>query len=206
MLKEIFAELVVKYCHDEIIAEQLWSEIEMAYTSSERYYHNLSHLQAVYDEIKEQDNLVGDINTMLFALFYHDFVYDPLKSDNELQSANFAKQRLEQIGCQQNIIDKCYSLIMATKGHNRVEDNDINMFTDADISILGKDWETYLAYSQSIRKEYQIYPDEIYYPGRAKVLTHFLSMEAIYKTDDFHTKYEKQAKANLLRELKLTAQ
>lgn len=206
MLKEIFTKLVVKYCRNEIIAEQLWAEMEAAYASSGRYYHNLSHLQAVYEELKEQENLVEDINAMLFALFYHDFVYDPLKSDNELQSANFAKQRLQQIGCPQTIIDKCYLLIMATKGHDRVDDNDINMFTDADISILGKDWETYFAYSQSIRKEYQLYSDEIYYPGRAKVLAHFLSMNAIYKTDHFHINYEKQARANLLRELKLTEQ
>lgn len=206
MLKEIFIKLIAQYCNNEIIAENLWSEIEEAYTSFGRYYHNLHHLQALYNEIKEQKNAVRDINAMLFALFYHDFIYDPLKNDNELQSAILAKQKLQAIGCPQEVIDKCYSLIMATKGHDRADDNDINLFTDTDISILGKDWETYLTYSQLIRKEYQIYPDEIYYPGRAKVLTHFLSMKTIYKTEQFQAKYEKQARANLLSELELTKQ
>jgi predicted metal-dependent HD superfamily phosphohydrolase len=39
---------------------------------------------------------------------------------------------------------------------------------DADLSILGKDLDTYLAYTKMIRKEYSIYPDFLYKPGRKK--------------------------------------
>ncbi|MDX2245424.1 MAG: hypothetical protein SF052_01505 [Bacteroidia bacterium] len=80
-------------------------------------------------------------------------------------------------------------------------DNDTNLFTDADLSILGQKREIYHAYSTNVRKEYAIYPDILYNPGRKKVLQHFLAMEQIFKTPHFQEKYEAQARANLEEEL-----
>jgi predicted metal-dependent HD superfamily phosphohydrolase len=80
-------------------------------------------------------------------------------------------------------------------------DSDINIFTDADLSVLGQDWNTYENYLIQIRKEYSIYPDFVYNSGRKKVLQHFLSMERIFKTNNFFEKLEAQAKENLQREL-----
>jgi len=54
-----------------------------------------------------------------------------------------------------------------------------------------------------IRKEYKVYPDIIYKPGRRKVVQHFLAMERIYKTDYFFVRLEQQAKENLTKELTL---
>jgi predicted metal-dependent HD superfamily phosphohydrolase len=45
-----------------------------------------------------------------------------------------------------------------------------------------------------------MYPDFLYKPGRRKVLTHFLEMERIFKSDHFYQKYEEQARKNLLFE------
>lgn len=52
-------------------------------------------------------------------------------------------------------------------------------------------------YTKQIRKEYSIYPDFLYKPGRKKVLEHFLQLENIFKTDYFKTKYEVQARKNI---------
>jgi predicted metal-dependent HD superfamily phosphohydrolase len=62
---------------------------------------------------------------------------------------------------------------------------------------------TYTQYYQAVRKEYAIYPDLIYNPGRKKVLQHFLSMENIFKTTFFIEKFETTAKLNLQREISL---
>ncbi len=80
---------------------------------------------------------------------------------------------------------------------------DINYLLDADLSVLGKDRETYLVYTQMIRKEYSIYPDFLYKPGRKKVLRHFLELENIFKTEYFRDQYETQAKENIETELRL---
>jgi predicted metal-dependent HD superfamily phosphohydrolase len=81
------------------------------------------------------------------------------------------------------------------------ENTDTNLFTDADLSILGQPWETYLAYAQNVRKEYGQYPKIIYRSGRKKVLRHFLEMERIFKTEYFFEKYEICARKNIEQEL-----
>jgi len=130
-------------------------------------------------------------------LFYHDIVYNALKSNNEEKSADLAKLRMETIKVPSSIIKNCELQILATKKHLLNSGSDTNYFLDADLSILGKDLKTYTDYSQNVRKEYAYYPSLIYNPGRKKVLKHFLEMNKIFKTDHFSKKYEIQAKANL---------
>jgi predicted metal-dependent HD superfamily phosphohydrolase len=98
---------------------------------------------------------------------------------------------------------RCSQLILATKDHAVSPDPDFIFFTDADLSILGKDNDVYTNYCQQIRKEYKYYPDIIYKPGRQKVLNHFLGMKHIYKTPYFQDLYEEKARKNLEKELTL---
>ncbi|MGE4514074.1 MAG: hypothetical protein AB7E26_09720, partial [Chryseobacterium sp.] len=69
------------------------------------------------------------------------------------------------------------------------------------LSILGSESEIYVSYTQKIRKEYSIYPDLLYRPGRKKVLEHFLKSESIFKTEYFKEKYELRARENILSEI-----
>jgi predicted metal-dependent HD superfamily phosphohydrolase len=130
-------------------------------------------------------------------------MYNVLKKDNEEQSALLAEKRMIQLGISATSIDKCKKQIIATKQHLKNTDSDTNYFTDADLSILGADWEIYFKYLNDVRKEYVIYPNLIYNPGRKKVLQYFLAMERIYKTDYFFYNFEEQAKSNMLKEIKL---
>jgi predicted metal-dependent HD superfamily phosphohydrolase len=156
----------------------------------------LSELLRIQSKIK-------DWNTVLFALFYHDIIYKPASSHIEEKSAELAEVRLRQIGYPGEQIEKCKQIILATKTHFECADTDINYFTDADLCILGQNWANYSIYARNIRKEYLIYPDFIYNPGRKKVLSHFLAMKRIFKTDFFFEKFEKMARKNLTRELDL---
>jgi predicted metal-dependent HD superfamily phosphohydrolase len=61
----------------------------------------------------------------------------------------------------------------------------------------------YSDYYKNVRKEYSIYPNLLYNPGRKKVLKHFLAMGKIFKTDYFYQKFEKNARLNLQKELDL---
>jgi predicted metal-dependent HD superfamily phosphohydrolase len=145
--------------------------------------------------------MIADMEAILFALFYHDAIYNVLKQDNEEKSALLAERRMKEINVPAEIVSKCVAIIRATKLHEQDEDEDINLFTDADLSVLGSDEAGYKAYAASIRKEYSIYPDLVYNAGRKKVLGHFLGMSSIYKTTFFRGRYEEQARANLQREL-----
>lgn len=80
-------------------------------------------------------------------------------------------------------------------------DNDTNLFIDADMAIVGAPAKDYINYSEQIRKEYSIFPDFMYKPGRKKVLQHFMDMDYIFKTLHFREKFEEHALKNLLAEL-----
>lgn len=138
--------------------------------------------------------------------FYHDLIYNASSSGNEEKSAEAAQKRLQQLGVPATKIRNCVDQILATKGHTMSDDTDTNIFTDADLSILGHDSAVYTAYYKNIRKEYSIYPDFMYNPGRKKVLQHFLAMPRIFKTDHFYDTYEAQARINLQAELETLSQ
>ena len=87
--------------------------------------------------------------------------------------------------------------ILATKTHEASTDPDINFLLDFDLAALGADWGTYQTYAANIRKEYSIYPNEVYKAGRKKVLQHFLALPKIYKTPLFQTLLEARAHHNI---------
>lgn len=201
-LQQKFTDLFQSHATDHSLQEKLWQEIQKHYTSSKRHYHTLLHLENLFRELEPLHEKLEDWDTLQFSLFYHDIIYKSFKSNNEEESALLAADRLRQIGYPEEKIHKCENQILATKSHN-FADADTNFFTDADLSVLGKDWETYAVYYQQIRKEYSLYPDFLYNNGRKKVLEHFLDMESIFKTEYFQNKYENQARLNIEKEFQI---
>jgi predicted metal-dependent HD superfamily phosphohydrolase len=202
-LKDTFLNLLTKYNEQSTFANQLWEEIEKSYSGSKRYYHTLTHLDHLLEQLTEVKHTIKNWDATLFSLYYHDIVYNTLKSDNEEKSAALAEKRMGQVRIPTELIENCKVQILATKSHLKEIDEDTNYFTDADLSILGQSPEVYTQYYKNIRKEYSIYPDIIYNPGRKEVLKIFLEMGRIFKTNFFHAKFEKQAKKNLQAELDL---
>lgn len=203
MLQKVFESLLLFYTDDTNLIKELWSEVENNYSNRKRHYHNLLHLENLLYKLEDVKTEIQDWETILFTLFYHDIVYNPLKSDNEEKSAELAEMRLKQLFVSAEVIECSKNQILATKSHIVSANSDTNYFTDADLCVLGQSWEDYSMYYKNIRKEYAIYPDLLYNPGRKKVLQHFLNMERIFKTDFFYDKFEAQAKQNLKQELEL---
>jgi predicted metal-dependent HD superfamily phosphohydrolase len=203
VLEQIFISLLRQYSNDNALAEQLWSEAETAYSGKNRYYHTLIHLDDLLEQLTNVKEAVNDWDTVLCSLVYHDIVYNPLKKDNEERSALLAEERLKSISFPAGKIEKCKEQILATKTHEHSSDNDTNLFTDADLSILGQSWEVYADYTGKVRKEFSIYPDFIYNSGRKSILHHFIERDRIFKTDEFHNRYEYQARKNIAIELEL---
>jgi len=207
MLQQEFIALVLKYTPDKELANNLWQEIESAYSQKERHFHNLSHIEQVVTALQPLHHLIDDVDTLLFAAYYHDVVYDVVQyvtdNNNEDKSADFVGERLQRIHYPAERIERCRRHILATKKHHLSSDGDTNFLTDADLSILGQQWEVYDEYRKNIRKEYDIYPDPIYHAGRMKVLSNFLQTEPLYKTEPFQQKFETAAAGNISRELEL---
>lgn len=202
-LKTTFISIIKNYNQNITQGASLWTDIVTHYNSAQRHYHNLIHLNTLLHELTLLKPIIVDWNTLIFSLFYHDIIYNVQSKTNEEDSADYAATVMQHLGVSESMIEKCRQQILATKQHQSSSDHDTELFTDADLSILGTDWESYKIYASQIRKEYAIYPDELYNPGRKNVLNHFLQMKRIYKTDYFFDKYEEKAKANLLKEMNL---
>ena len=194
---------MTNYTDNDSLTNELWTEIEKNYLNKKRHYHTLHHLDSLLAQLIDVKEEIQNWNTILFTLYYHDIIYNSLKSDNEEKSAELAKKRMKQISVSIDTIELCKNQILETKSHIKSTDSDTNYFTDADLSVLGQSWETYSLYYKNVRNEYSIYPDLVYNPGRKKVLNHFLSMDRIFKTDFFYNKFEAQAKQNLQKEIEL---
>jgi predicted metal-dependent HD superfamily phosphohydrolase len=201
MMQATFTDLAARYCTNKRLIDQVWAEIEKSYSNPKRFYHTLAHLQQFYNELVDARAYIENQDALLFSLFFHDLVYNPLRRDNEERSIIIAENRLATLDVPKELISKCSILIMATKSHQRTADEDTNIFTDADLSILGQPADIYAAYTTGIRKEYILYSDMLYKPGRKAVVQHFLSQDRIFKTDHFFQKYEQQARENLHSEL-----
>jgi len=200
-LEKIYSELLsnIGFSANEI--QQNWLDLEKAYSKKSRHYHNLTHLKEMIESFETYSNRLQNPNGILFSIFYHDYVYSASKKDNELKSAEYALKILpENIDLNKQLV---FDAICATQQHQQNEIEDINWLIDFDLKILAKDWDDYKIYFEQIRKEYRIYPDFLYKPGRAKALKHFLENEFIFQTEEFRSLYEEKARINIEKEISI---
>jgi predicted metal-dependent HD superfamily phosphohydrolase len=198
-LKGKYAELLANIGFDEKAIEKNWFDLEKAYSKKSRYYHNLTHINDMIECFEMYFDKLQFPNEVLYSIFYHDYIYVSSKKDNELKSAEFAFKILPK---DSNLNQKLvFDMICGTQLHKHNEVEDINWLIDFDLKILARDWSEYQIYFEQIRKEYRIYPDFLYKPGRAKALKHFLEYDSIFQTDVFRKLYEKKARTNIEREV-----
>ena len=204
-LKHQWFQLVTKYTKENALAESLWIEIKTQYKLNARYYHNFSHIDTMLKQAETHKEAIANHNAFLFAIWYHDIIYKPTKQDNEAQSAVLAKKRLKKLHLEQNTLENIEQLIISTKKHEIVlsETLDNAYLLDIDLSILGSDWKTYQKYTENIRKEYRVYPSFIYNKGRKQVLQSFLERDTLFFTQPYQSKFETQARKNILKEIEL---
>jgi predicted metal-dependent HD superfamily phosphohydrolase len=185
-------------------AAPTFAELVRAYSESSRHYHTLDHIAALLDLLDQYSEGLADLSAVELAIFFHDAVYVPTRSDNEAESATLARERLTALGLPAGLIVRVANLILATRHENeRVEqqDADLELLLDLDLAILAADRSIYAAYARSIRSEYAVYPDEVYRPGRRRVLGQFLARPRIYQTSRLHSLWDAAARANLTWEL-----
>jgi predicted metal-dependent HD superfamily phosphohydrolase len=200
-LQEKYTELLLNIGFKENEIQNNWSDLEIAYSSKSRHYHNLSHIKDMILSFETYRDRLRNPNEILFSIFYHDYVYKSSKKDNELKSAEYALSILpENIAFDKQL---GFDTICATQQHQHNVIEDINWLIDFDLKILARDWNEYQIYFEQIRKEYRIYPDFLYKPGRAKALKHFLENEYIFQTEEFRNLYEEKARMNIEKEIKL---
>ena len=199
-LPQLFNNLLLEVGFTPTSIYKHWEDLEKAYTTKLRQYHNLTHIEAMISSFEKYKEELEFPNEVLYSIFYHDIIYKTTRKDNEEKSAEYALKILPKNTTLNR--DLIYDMISATKLHQKNDINDINWLIDFDLKILASDYSSYEIYTQQIRKEYKIYPDVLYKLGRKKALKHFLENEFIFQTETFRSKYETQARTNIQKEIK----
>ena len=203
-----FHNIFSKYTDEKNIIK-LFTEVVKSYSAKSRHYHNMHHIHTMCTAWDLFNSKLNNPDAIFMAIIYHDIVYSAIKSNNEEKSADYFKKNVSTVLNLDSIfIKKVYDAILSTKHNDESkkyweDDIDIQYLLDFDLHILGTRHESeYEWYKNGVRKEYKIYPDLIYKPGRKKVLESFLKRKKIYLTEDFKVN-EKKARKNLNNEIKM---
>ena len=183
-------------------AEAIWLDLAEAYGEDGRIYHTLIHIQHAWGIANQLQSVATDFTAVQLAIWFHDVVYDPRRSDNEAQSAAYTRRVLQPLGVAEDLLDTVADLILATKNHETaVPDPNKFVVIDADLAVLSAPPQQYDAYARAIRREYSFVPDEAYRAGRTAVLRRFLARSPFYFTEWMRERGDTAAQQNLSREL-----
>src|SRR5262249_8094638 len=90
-------------------------ELERTYQAPDRHYHDLRHIEALRGLARQHRAALNDHEAVEAAIWFHDAVYDPRRSDNEEQSALLALARLGGRAANDRL-DRIATMIRATAG------------------------------------------------------------------------------------------
>lgn len=185
----------------ESAPDQVFNELLARYREAHRAYHRREHLEeclVLLDEVWSQCHHPEEV---AIALWFHDAIYEPRRSDNEAASAKWLAKVGDAMGVEAQSIERMHAFVMATRHAASVEQTDAQILVDIDLSILGASPERFDAYEAQIRREYRWVPSVIYRAKRADVLKGFLGRSAVYATPLFQDRFEERARANIARSL-----
>ena len=174
----------------------IFGRLQQAYGETGRYYHDGSHIEECLTHLGAHQKLAERPEEIEAAIWFHDAVYDTKASDNEERSADWASEYLTTAGVGSAIVSRVHAMIIATKTHV-AETQDQKLLLDIDLGILGASPAAFERYDQAIREEYSWVPLEQYRSARVVVLKSFLDRSAIYQTQTFADRLERQARDNL---------
>ena len=202
-LEARWQQLLTPLTSDADLRRRGYQQLHDAYAQSGRHYHALAHIRQMLEALDARLNILQDAPVVQLAVWFHDAVYNPLRSDNEARSAELARQFLMQTTLSAARRERVAYLIERTKDHTQPQpaaDTDLHLLLDVDLQVLGAPEADYWRYARQVRQEYSLVPDLMYRPGRQKVLSKFLELPHIYQTEDFR-RLEAQARRNLKAEL-----
>lgn len=177
-------------------------ELQVIYEHPLRTYHNLEHIHNMLEKLTESERYAAHPHRILLAIWFHDAVYDPKRTDNELKSAEFWIRKMTGylVG---DLLQWGKMAILATINHFPNPDSDIQLLLDLDLASLGAPWERFCEDTHKIRQEYAHVSDQEFRDGRKQFLQKMLDRPRIYGTEYWYNLFEERARENMKKAIKL---
>lgn len=148
-----------------------YNEVRSRYNEPHRHYHNWNHVERLFDLLEDFDD---DIfipsftfkKELALSILFHDSVYDPKRSDNEVESV---KLFYEMTNCLDLGVDrnKIENLILSTS--NPSLNYDKSFLVRLDVHDL-KDYDKAVQNEKLIFKEYEFVDWSLYKKKRLEIL------------------------------------
>lgn len=180
-------------------AAHLFDTLIARYSEPQRKYHSMQHLTECIQLFESVRSLAQHPDEVALGLWFHDAIYEIGRSDNEEQSAEWARRVLEQAGVAKEAVERVYALVMVTRHTRLPVAPDEQLLVDIDLSILGAPPPRFAQYEQQIRAEYSAVPLDAFRIRRRGILQSFLDRPRIYNTVHFFGLLEERARENLKR-------
>ena len=181
----------------------LLSQLLARYSEPHRKYHTLQHLGECVSHFEAAASLSAHAGEVVLALWFHDAIYDLRSSQNEVQSAEWARTALLSAGVPSEAAERVHALVLVTRHSVLPVTPDERLLVDIDLAILGAPESRFAEYETQVRQEYSWVPSFVFRFKRKAILAEFLARRSIYSTAHFHAQLESQARANLAHTIKL---
>lgn len=181
-----------------------YAELVQHYERAPRRYHTLAHVE---DMLSMLDRLpprsVDDRAALELAIWYHDVVYVPRRSDNERRSAQLFVRHAATARIPRRTLRRVVALILMTARHEpQPHDTDAAVLSDLDCAVLGAPWPVFMRYEAGIRHESRrgmTLSLGAYRAGRHAFLFSLFRRRVLFHTEYFARVYHDQARSNLAR-------
>lgn len=168
-------------------------ELTRRYQEPHRHYHALPHIA----DLLHRGRALQLDDVQLAAIWFHDAIYEPRRTDNEVQSAALAVSRLSAAGWPTARVQLVERIVLDTQKHVPSVPG-AAVVIDLDLGSLSLPWEEFAANTAAIRAEYSHVPEPQFRAGRAAWAQRMLQRPQIY-CSDYGKALEASARANLQR-------
>lgn len=206
-IRTIAEELATPKLRGDNLTQQIFG-LKRRYDEPWRHHHNFEHPLSLFSKLfaEARKELLEDPIAVGWAIMYHDAIYDPKSEPGRNEELSALLSEVETpLFLSARGVTKVASYTRATAGHKLESiDNDLGLFLDADLAILGAPSQRYFKYAKGIRQEYSHVPLDLYNAARVGILRSLSTRfegSGVYTTEVFREKYEDQAQANIQAEI-----
>ena len=93
-LMDDFTKLLGKFSQDESLIDKICRFAIAGYSEKHRAYHNLGHIGALLFQAENLKENIRDRESVGLAIWFHDIIYQPKSSRNEIKSAEAAVEKI----------------------------------------------------------------------------------------------------------------
>lgn len=178
----------------------VYQELVKRYSEPHRYYHTPAHIGHCLRQLDLAAGLMDNADAVELGLWFHDVIYDPRASDNELKSAElFTAQADDHMDA--DFRRRVYDLILITIHPEQPRSLDQEFMVDIDLSSFALPWPAFRRDSNAVRNEYAHMSDKQFYPAQIRFLRALLARPSFFFTEFFRERYETTAHDNITRHI-----